>query len=155
MAPQAVDKHGVTELAEAASAFELSSAELRSESGALDATLHGLLARLSGVPGLTVVVKRRRPWWRRILGDLPYVEDLPPRKGAIEAIAVSTVTHRYELVRTDASILSTRADFDGPPRELTFSEWAAALLADIEADNRSSHESLLALRAFVEHAQAA
>ncbi len=137
------------------SAFELNAAALRSESATLDATLHGLLAKLSGVPGLSVVVTRRRPWWRRILGDLPYLEDLPRHRGPIEAITVSSGARDYRVLRTGASLRCTRERPDTAPEELPFGRWADALLADIEAENRTSHESLLALRALVEHERAA
>lgn len=155
MAQPTLDERGAGEAGGPGSDFELSSAALRSENEALDATLHGLVAKLSGVPGLTVSVKRRRPWWRRILGDLPYLEDMTPRSGPIEAITVSTAARRYELVRAGASIRATREPRDGPSQELDFTQWAGALLADIEAENRTSHDSLLALRAFVEHQEAA
>jgi hypothetical protein len=155
MAQQALDEHGPGDPGGRATAFELSSAALRSEHGALDATLHGLVARLSGVPGLNVAVTRRRPWWRRVLGDLPYLEDRALRKGPIETVTVSTGRRRYELVRAGASIRSTREQQGDPPQELDFTRWAGSLLADIEAENQTSHDSLRALRAFVEHEQAA
>jgi hypothetical protein len=155
MAPAVPDEHAPVSSDRAGSAFELNAAALRSENGTLDATLHGLLAKLSGVPGLSVVATRRRPWWRRLLGDLPYLDDLPRRRGPIEAITVSSGEGNYRLVRAGASVRCTRERPGTPAEELPFGRWADALLADIEVDNRTSHESLLALRALVDHERAA
>ena len=55
MAQPTLDERGAGEAGGPGSDFELSSAALRSENEALDATLHGLVAKLSGVPGLTGV----------------------------------------------------------------------------------------------------
>lgn len=66
--------------------LEVSAAWLRSESGTLVPLLDASADRLSAVPGLQVVVTRRRGRLRRLLGDLPYLNDLHRRTAPVDTI---------------------------------------------------------------------
>ena len=60
----------------AGASLDSSAAMVRAESDQLDATLHALVRRLSSVPGLMMTVSHRHGRLRRLIGDLPYINDL-------------------------------------------------------------------------------
>lgn len=137
--------------------LDSSSAMVRAESAQLKATLSALVTRLSSVPGLELTVSRRHGRLRRLIGDLPYVNDLHRSSDPIDRLVVSVARHTYSLHAHEDSIVCTR-ELDsierGPVKErLTFSAWALALFDDISQQNFANHESLVALRHLVERDQ--
>ena len=139
----------------AAAGFDSSSAMVRAEADHLDATLHALVTRLSSVPGLTISVSRRHGKLRRLLGDLPYINDLSRRTGPIERIVVVAGPYSYWLHSYPGSISCGRDPISPQARQanrdLTFSVWATTLLDEIARQNVVNHHSLAALRHLVEH----
>lgn len=137
------------------SGLDRSAALVRAEADHLDATLYALVIRLGAVPGLRLTVSYRYGRLRRILGDLPYINDLSRRSGPIQRIGVLTGGHSYWL-RRDGNIFRCGRSPVPPQIEpadqpLSFSEWATALFEDIARQNLINHDSLVALRQLVEH----
>jgi hypothetical protein len=131
-----------------------SSAMVRAESEHLDATLHALIRRLSSVPGLKMVVSYRHGRLRRLIGDLPYVNDLHRRTDPVHRLVVTIDTCSYWLQSERGSVRCGREVAaiqrgDGS-EELSFSDWAGALFDAIAQQNFVNHESLVALRNLVE-----
>ena len=132
--------------------LDSTAALLRVETAHLDATVHALVARLSSVPGLQMTVRYRHGRLRRLLGDLPYINDLHRAGDPIESIAVSVRDSHYTLTSTNGALRCTRARSAGGAgeEELTFSAWADALFDDITHENLINHDAMLALRELVE-----
>ena len=84
--------------------LESSSALVRSESDHLDATLHALVGRLSSVPGLRLNVTYRHGRLRRLIGDLPYINDLHRSSDPVQDIVVELGPDSYWLHSERASI---------------------------------------------------
>jgi hypothetical protein len=138
--------------------LDTSSAMVRVESDHLDATLHALIKRLSSVPGLEVVVSYRHGRLRRLIGDLPYLNDLHRRSDPVEKITVAVGPRSYWL-RSELGLIhcGRRAESIDPgarSEELSFAAWAGALFDDIAAQNFVNHDSTVALRHLVEHDRA-
>lgn len=135
-----------------------SSAMVRAESDHVDATLHALIGRLSPVPGLKMVVSYRQGRLRRLVGDLPYINDLHRRTDPIDELVVTVDTCSYWLRSKHGSIRcgrQTAATEGGQGREdLSFSDWAGALFDAIAQQNFVNHESMVALRNLVEQDRA-
>jgi hypothetical protein len=138
----------------AAAGLDTSAAMLRAESGNLDATLHALVTRLSSIPGLEITVSRRHGTLRRLIGDLPYVNDLHRSSDPVESIQVAVGPSTYRLhsrggaIECDREITSIER---GPVREaMPFPAWATTLFEDISQQNFANHESMVALRHLVE-----
>jgi hypothetical protein len=134
--------------------LDLSAAMVRAESGHLDATLHALVNRLSSVPGLRMRVSQRHGRLRRLIGDLPYINDLHRRSDPIQEIVVVVDPNSYWLHADHGSITCGR-DFSSTElgevkEELSFSAWATALFDQIAQQNLVNHDSILALRHLVE-----
>jgi hypothetical protein len=137
-----------------AAVLDSTSAMVRAESDHLDATLHALVNRLSSVPALSMQVSHRHGRLRRLIGDLPYINDLHRRTDPIEKIVVNVGGCVYWL-HTQGGSMSCGKDsgtFERPSgsEQLSFSDWAAALFDDIAHQNLVNHDSLLALRQLVE-----
>jgi hypothetical protein len=137
------------------SELHASAARLRAESEHLDAMLQALVGRLSSIPGLRMTVSYRHGRIRRLIGDLPYVNDLHPRTGPIHKIAVSVAARSYWLLTESTSIRCGREDLPcvdpvSGGEELSFSSWASALFQDITEQNLINHESTVALRDLIE-----
>ena len=135
--------------------LDASSAMVRAESEHLDATLHALVSRLSSVPALQMTVSYRQGRLRRLIGDLPYVNDLHRGTDAIEEIHVTLGPRSYWLRSGRDSIRCCKgASVDlGAQSEESFSDWASGLFQDIAQQNLINHESLAALRRLVEQDQ--
>lgn len=137
---------------------DASSAMVRTESDHLDATLHALIRRLSSVPGLKMVVSYRHGRLRRLIGDLPYVNDLHRRTDPIHELVVIVGICSYWLHSSHGSIRcgrQTTASAGGQGKEeLSFSDWAGALFDAIAQQNFVNHESMVALRNLVEQDRA-
>ncbi len=141
-----------------------SSAMVRAESDLLDATLHALIRRLSSVPGLEMVVSYRHGRIRRLIGDLPYVNDLHRRTDPIDELlpidelVVTVDTCSYWLHSKHGSIRCGRqaAATEGGQgkEELSFLDWASTLFDAIAQQNFGNHESMVALRNLVEQDRA-
>ena len=130
-----------------------SSAMLRSEAEHLDATLRALVTRLSSVPGLNMSVGYRQGILRRLVGDLPYINDMNRRNGQIERLSIVTGPHSYWLHCDQRSIRCGREAVPPEPgheEEMSFSAWAKTLFDEIASQNFVNHDSLLALRQLVE-----
>jgi hypothetical protein len=125
--------------------LDTSSAMLRAESDQLEATLHALVMRLSSVPSLKMVVSHRHGKLRRLIGDLPYINDLHRRTDPIEKVLVTLGDSSYWL-HCDGQLISCGRD----SAPLDFSVWASALFDGIARQNLVNHESLVALRQLVE-----
>jgi len=132
-----------------------SSAMVRAEADALDARLRVLVQMLSSVPGLEISVFHRHGKVRRLLGDLPYVNDLNRSTGSIQRVVIAVGRYAYWLNARPGSITCGRDPVSARPERvsemLTFSSWARALFDDIASDNVANHDSLVALRELVEH----
>ncbi len=137
-----------------AAEFEESAAMLRAEATDADAMLHSLADRLEAVPGLTVVVTHRHGRVRRLIGDIPYVNDLHRRTDPIDRIVVTVGPLDYWVAPVDGSIRGgTGAPARGPgpvDRTAPFAEWADRLFDAIVRQNHANHQSLVALRTLIE-----
>jgi len=69
--------------------LEESSAMVRAEADHLDARLRALVRMMSSVPGLEMSVSYRPGRVRRLIGDLPYLNDLNRPTGSIQRIAIA------------------------------------------------------------------
>lgn len=130
---------------------------VRAESNHLDATLHALVRRLSSVPGLTMTVSHRHGRLRRLIGDLPYINDLHRWSDPIREIDLAVGTSTYWLRSEHSAIRCGRAatsvERGEVKEELSFSIWANALFDDIARQNFVNHKSMVALRHLVEQDQ--
>jgi hypothetical protein len=139
----------------AASEFEESAARLRVEAADADALLHALVDRLDAVPGLTVTVTYRHGRVRRLIGDIPYVNDLHRRTDPIDRIVVTLGPVDYWVTAADGSVRCGADDRSavrpGSGDDLPFGAWAERLFDDIVTQNHANQESLAALRALIEH----
>jgi hypothetical protein len=143
----AVDEH---ERASTGPVLDTSAALVRAESDHLDATLHALATRLSSVPGLKVTVTYRQGKLRRLLGDLPYINDLNRRTGPIHKLVVAIGPSSYWVDAGHGSIRCGRDEQGLVSEELAFSAWATALFDEIVKQNLINYESMVALRRLVE-----
>lgn len=137
--------------------LERESAVLRSESADLDAMLLGLIERLQAIPGLQVVVKQRHRRVRRLIGDIPYINDLHRRSDRIDRVAVTVGGANY-WVESDGRSVTCGQDLvpvaEGrPSTHLAFGDWSDALFAGISRSNREALDALSALRGLVEDEQ--
>jgi hypothetical protein len=130
--------------------FDTSAALVRAESDHLDATLHALATRLSSVPGLKVTVSYQHGKLRRLLGDLPYINDLNKRTGPIHKLVVAIGPSSYWVDAGHGSIRCGRDEQGQVSEELTFSAWATTLFDEIVKQNQVNYESMVALRRLVE-----
>jgi hypothetical protein len=134
--------------------LDFSSAMVRAEARHLDATLHALVRRLSSVPGLKMEVSYRHGKLRRLLGDLPYINDLHRRTDPVHTIVVVVGTCSYRLRSEHGSIKCGREITSIVPgqvkEELSFSVWATTLFDEIAQQNFVNHDSMVALRHLVE-----
>src|SRR5437588_8815854 len=87
-----------------AAGLDSTAAMVRAESDHLDATLRALVQRLSSVPGLDMRVSYRHGKLRRLLGDLPYINDLSRRSGPVRGVAVAVDGWGYWL-RSDRNVV--------------------------------------------------
>jgi len=138
----------------AGAGLDSTSAMVRAEAEHLDATLQALVTRLSSVPGLNMSVSYRHGRLRRLLGDLPYINDMSRRTEPIQRIVIVIGPHSYWLHSDPGSITCGRDAISPQPgephEELTFSDWAKALFDEIASQNVVNHDSLVALRHLVE-----
>lgn len=138
----------------AATGLAVSSAMVRAESDHLDATLSALVTRLSSVPGLQLAVSRRQGRLRRLIGDLPYVNDLHRSTDPVREVVVVVGPCSYWLhsehgaIRCGTEVTSLERGL--VKEELPFSAWATALFDEIARQNLVNHDSLVALRHLVE-----
>ncbi len=134
--------------------LDFSSAMVRAEAGHLDATLHVLVKRLSSVPGLKMAVSYRHGKLRRLLGDLPYINDLHRSTDAIVEIVVVVGPRSYSLRSDRGSIICVREvtslERGQVKEELSFSVWATELFDHIAEQNFVNHDSMMALRHLIE-----
>jgi hypothetical protein len=137
-----------------AAGLDSSSAMVRAESDHLDATLHALVKRLSSVPGLKMTVSHRHGKLRRLIGDLPYINDLHRGTDPIHKIVIVVGPCSYWLHADHGSIECGREGSSFEPgqgkEELSFSVWATTLFDEIARQNFVNHESMVALRRLVE-----
>jgi len=131
-----------------------SSAMVRAESDHLDATLHALVRKLSSVPGLAMSVSHRHGRLRRLIGDLPYINDLHRSSDPINKVDVTVGASTYWL-RADFGSIScgrepTSMERTADKQELSFRAWATELFDEIARQNLVNHESMVALRHLVE-----
>jgi len=120
----------------------------------VDGMLHALVERLSGVPGLAMKVTYRHARWRRLIGDIPFVNDLHRRADPIRNIAVTIGTIEYWLQATGGAIrCGTDTVVAGRGRtteEIPFARWAEALFEALTRETRIHRDSISALRDLVE-----
>jgi hypothetical protein len=132
-----------------AGGLESASADLRANAGDLDLLLHRLVEKLQGIPGFDPVVTYRQGRLRRILGDIPYVNDLYSTSRPISAIRVGAGGDEY-LLEAKHSAISCRIERRRPtgsvtPSDVSFSSWIAQLIAAVESQSRAANEALAAL----------
>jgi hypothetical protein len=134
--------------------LENSAAVLRFEVQDLDALLRALAERLSSVPGLKIEVSYRRGRLRRLIGDIPYVNDLHRPWDPIHRMVITIGANAYWVQSTDGVLTSgidTLTLQRGPASDpLLFPAWADLLIGEIVSQNHISHESALALRNLIE-----
>jgi hypothetical protein len=135
-------------------ALDSSAAMVRAEADHVNATLHALVKRLSSVPGLKMTVSYRHGKLRRLIGDLPYVNDLHRSTDPVHRIVIAVGPCSYWLRSDRGGIACGRQETSierGPvEEELSFSAWATALFDAIARQNIVNHESMAALRHLVE-----
>jgi hypothetical protein len=139
----------------AASDLESSAALLRSDSESIDALLHALVEKLSGVPGLTMSVAYGDRRLRRLIGDIPYVNDRRRKSDPIRIVVVTVGSCDY-WVRADEGSMECGTDRTSPQEgkvtdALPFPQWADALFNDIIRQNHVNHEAIAALRSLIEY----
>jgi len=127
---------------------------VRAECGHLDATLRALVKRLCAVPGLEVAVSHRRRRLRRLIGDLPYVNELHRSTDPVREIVVAVGRCSY-WIHSDMCSITCGREVTSAARarlneELPFSVWAATLFDEIAQQNLVNHDSMVALRCLVE-----
>ncbi|MDA8355917.1 MAG: hypothetical protein M0Z95_06415 [Actinomycetota bacterium] len=129
-------------------------AELRAEAQSVDAMVHALVERLSGIPGLVMNVAYRHARWRRLVGDVPFVNDLHRRADPIRNVAVTVGAIEYWLRVTGGAIrCGTDTVVAGSGRttqEVPFSRWAQALFESLTQETRAHRDALTALRELIE-----
>ena len=91
----------------------------------------------------------------KLVGDLPYINDLNRRRGPVQAIVITLGAYSYWL-RSDGGSIRCGRDVASPQpgladEELTFSVWAKTLFDEIARRNVLNHDSLVALRQLLEH----
>jgi hypothetical protein len=140
-----------------AAGLDSSAALVRAESDHLDATVRALIRRLASVPGLEMKVSHRHGRLRRLIGDLPYINDLHRSSDPIQEVVLTVGLGTYRLRLEPGSIRCTREVTSLEPgragrasEHLPFAAWASDLFAEIERQNFVNHESMLALRQLVE-----
>jgi hypothetical protein len=138
-----------------ATKLDSTAAMVRAESGYLDATLAALVSRLSAVPGLKVTVSYRHGRLRRLIGDLPYINDLHRRGDPVREIVVAVGPYSYWLVVDPEQSLACGRDSTSLERgrvkeQMPFSRWASELFDEIARQNIANHDSMVALRSLVE-----
>jgi hypothetical protein len=138
-------------------AVDTDAALLRAESDHVQATVHALLSRLSAIPGLRVKVLYRHGRLRRLLGDLPYLNELHRSGDAIRRLEVSVEGACYWL-ECEPGLVHCGRDVENaePSREreeLTFASWANELFAEISHQSHVNHDAMFALRRLVEQGQ--
>ena len=130
---------------------------MRAESDHAQATVHALVGRLSAIPGLDLRVFYGQGRLRRLLGDLPYLNELHRRADPIRRLEVSAAGTCYWLRCEPGAIHCGRelAPAHRAPvhEELPFASWAAELFAEISRQSHASQDAMSALRALVEHDQ--
>lgn len=141
----------------AGAGLDLSAAMVRAESQDLDATLHALINRLDSVPGLELRVTYRHGKLRRLIGDLPYINDLHRRSDPVQEIVVR-VGHRHYRLRSEQGTIRCETETTSIERgqvkeQLSFPAWASALFEALSEQNLVNHKSLVALRQLVEQDQ--
>lgn len=138
----------------AAAEVAVSSAMVRAESDHLDATLNALVTRLASVPGLALTVSHRQGRLRRLIGDLPYINDLHRSGDPVREVVVAVGPCSYWLHSDHGAIRCgtevTSLERGQVKEELAFSAWATALFDEIARQNLVNHDSLVALRRLVE-----
>jgi hypothetical protein len=141
---------------DAGASLDHSSVMLRTESDYLPTTLRALVARLDSVPSLNVRVAYRHGRIRRLIGDLPYINDLHRRSDPIASILVTVGPHSYWLQSDQGSIRCGRSQLHrGEAGDaLPFSAWTEALFEAIAEQNLVNHDSMAALRQLIEQDQA-
>ncbi len=133
--------------------FDASASALRAEAMDADALLHALVDRLDAVPGLAVTVTHRHGRLRRLIGDLPYVNDLHRRSDPIDRLVVTVESLDYWVASDDHTVRcgiddrSRARGTEGDP--LPFPEWSDRLFAAIVRQNNANAASLAALRALI------
>jgi hypothetical protein len=134
--------------------LDSSAAMVRAESDHLDATLRALITRLSSVPGLSMAVSYRHGKLRRLIGDLPYINDLNRRANPVHKLVVTVGPTSYWLHSEHGSIKCgrevTAAGRGRIKEELPFPLWATTVFDEIAQQNFVNHESMVALRNLVE-----
>jgi hypothetical protein len=133
--------------------LDSTAALVRGESDHLDTNLEALVDRLSAVPALDISVRRRHGRLRRLLGDLPYLNDLQRRTAPIDRLAVSAGSCAYWLESEPGRIRCWTESSGGASEELSFAAWATKLVGEIAQQNLVNHASLVALRHLVVHDQ--
>jgi hypothetical protein len=138
-----------------ADGIDTSSAMVRAEADHLDATLGALVQRLSAVPGLELSVSPRPGILRKLIGDLPYLNERRRRKTPVQRLVVTLGTSSYWLHANHGSIRCGRERRSAETGqiasdELPFRDWATALFDEIAQRNLVNHDSMVALRRLVE-----
>jgi hypothetical protein len=137
-----------------AARLDSSAAMVRAEVDYLDATLRALVTKLSTVPGLRMAVSYRHGKLRRLIGDLPYINDLNRTRNPIHKVVVSVGRSSYWLQSEHGLIKCgheiTQTGQGRVKDELSFSDWARTLFDEIARQNYVNHESMVALRHLVE-----
>lgn len=136
-----------------AGGLDSASADLQARAGDLDLLLHRLVEKLRGVPDLNMVVSYRHGRLRRLLGDLPYVNDLHTRSQPISAIQVHVGASDYLLEATSTSIscriVGHPASNATTQQPVAFSRWIGDLIATVAEHNQATQESVASLESLI------
>jgi hypothetical protein len=130
--------------------LDSAASSLQADAANLDFLLHSLADKLAAVPGLELKIKYRQSWLSRLVGDLPYVNDLHSKSGPIERLQVRIGPSTFWLDASRSSIScgteSSSATSGQVGHPQSFSEWIKGVIATIDQQSKVTQESLQALQ---------
>ncbi len=135
------------------SELEASAASIRADVGDFSVLLHALVDRLSAIPGLYVRVKYHQSKLSRLIGDLPYVNDIHKRSAPVQSIRVKILTTEHWIVADGAAITCGTSGLSANrglvSTEIPFPLWIRGLIEAVGEQSKVNRESLAALESLI------
>ena len=118
-----------------------------------EAFIYALAERLSAVPGLPVVVEYHKGRIRKVVGDIPYVNDMHRSSDPIRSLTVTVDTVEYWMKPTTGLLrcgIDTVTMMRGRTSEIVeLAAWTDLLLEDVIRHSHLDPESGAALRSLI------